>query len=194
MGHAKQVVIIEHRYLIRAGLEHFISEIPGLQVTKLFEGNEKKLIEKIKYKNPDLVIVNINSIIDNLLVFLNEIEKNSTIIGLANRSTNKNIISHFRYVIYQNDDKQTMQKILKKSVGLTYSLKNENVLSIREITILKYIVSGFTNRQIANELFLSIHTVITHRKNINRKLGIKTVSGLTVYAFMNHLVTLPHTD
>jgi DNA-binding NarL/FixJ family response regulator len=49
---------------------------------------------------------------------------------------------------------------------------------------------GLTNRQIADKLFLSAHTVMTHRKNISSKLGIKSVSGLTVYAIVNNIITI----
>jgi len=49
---------------------------------------------------------------------------------------------------------------------------------------------GLTNQEIADKLFLSVHTVMTHRKKITRKLGIKTVSGLTVFALMNKLVDI----
>ena len=47
-----------------------------------------------------------------------------------------------------------------------------------------------TNKEVANELFISTHTVISHRKNITRKLGIKTVSGLTVYAILNQIISM----
>ena len=46
------------------------------------------------------------------------------------------------------------------------------------------------NKEIADHLNISIHTVISHRKNITRKTGIKTVSGLTVYALLNDLVDI----
>ena len=49
---------------------------------------------------------------------------------------------------------------------------------------------GFANKEIADKLFISIHTVISHRKNITEKLGIKSISGLTVYAIMNNLLDL----
>lgn len=61
-------------------------------------------------------------------------------------------------------------------------------LTERELNVLKLVASGKTNKEIAEELFLSPHTVITHRKNITRKLGIYTVSGLTVYALINKLI------
>ena len=62
------------------------------------------------------------------------------------------------------------------------------VLSDREIEVLKAVALGFSNKEIADQLCISINTVITHRKNITSKLGIKTISGLTVYALLNHLI------
>jgi DNA-binding NarL/FixJ family response regulator len=63
-------------------------------------------------------------------------------------------------------------------------------LTQREVTIVRLVSKGLTNKQIAQELFLSTHTVTTHRKNITSKLGIKSVSGLTVYAIVNNIITI----
>lgn len=63
-------------------------------------------------------------------------------------------------------------------------------LTDREKDVLQKVALGKTNKEVANELFISTHTVISHRKNITRKLGIKTVSGLTVYAILNQLIKL----
>jgi ATP-dependent Lon protease len=52
------------------------------------------------------------------------------------------------------------------------------------------VVKGLTNREIAEQLYLSAHTVITHRRNIARKLQIHSASGLTVYAIVNKLIEL----
>jgi len=61
-------------------------------------------------------------------------------------------------------------------------------LSSREIEILVGVAQGLINKEIAAKYNLSIHTVITHRKNIARKTGIKTIAGLTAYAILNNLV------
>ena len=58
-------------------------------------------------------------------------------------------------------------------------------LSAREIEVLKLITKGLINKEIADRLGISLTTVISHRKNITEKLGIKSVSGLTIYAVMN---------
>ena len=63
-------------------------------------------------------------------------------------------------------------------------------LSEREINVLQQIVKGYTNKEIADHLSISLNTVLTHRKNITAKLGIKTVSGLTFYAMMNGIVSV----
>lgn len=63
-------------------------------------------------------------------------------------------------------------------------------LSLREREIIVGVVRGLTNKQIAEQLFLSPHTVITHRRNIASKLQIHSAAGLTVYAIVNHLVEL----
>ena len=63
-------------------------------------------------------------------------------------------------------------------------------LSSREKEIVVCVVKGMTNREIADHLFLSTHTVITHRRNIARKLQIHSASGLTIYAIVNKLVEL----
>ena len=63
-------------------------------------------------------------------------------------------------------------------------------LSVREREILVCVAKGMLNKEIADHFNISIHTVITHRKNITRKTGIKTVAGLTVYALMNGLIEM----
>ena len=66
----------------------------------------------------------------------------------------------------------------------------EDTLSEREKDIVRCIVRGLTNKEVAEELFISTNTVQTHRKNIARKLSIHSVAGLTIYAIANGLVAL----
>ena len=61
-------------------------------------------------------------------------------------------------------------------------------LSAREIEVLVLITKGLINKEIADKLNIGLTTVITHRKNITEKLGIKSVSDLTIYAVMNGYV------
>lgn len=63
-------------------------------------------------------------------------------------------------------------------------------LSSREIDVLIQIVKGLSNKEIADALCLSTHTVMSHRKNIVRKLNIHSTAGLTIYAIVNGIVNL----
>ncbi len=65
----------------------------------------------------------------------------------------------------------------------------DNFLTNREIEILKLIVQGYMNKEIAEKLNISLNTVLSHRKNIISKTGIKTISGLTFYAIFNGYVS-----
>jgi regulator of cell morphogenesis and NO signaling len=70
--------------------------------------------------------------------------------------------------------------------------KQEEVeaLSDRERDVLVEIVKGLSNKEIADSLCISVHTVITHRKNITRKLNIHSTAGLTIYAIVNGLIKI----
>lgn len=65
-----------------------------------------------------------------------------------------------------------------------------NALSERERDVLIQVVNGLSNKEIADRLFISIHTVMTHRKNITRKLNIHSTAGLTIYAIVNKLINI----
>lgn len=67
---------------------------------------------------------------------------------------------------------------------------NSNVLSDRERDVVVSIVNGMSNKVIADHLNISLNTVITHRRNIARKLQIHSAAGLTIYAIVNKLVDL----
>jgi len=63
-------------------------------------------------------------------------------------------------------------------------------LSEREIDVLKLLVTGNSNKEIADKLNISAHTVISHRKNISFKTGIKSLSGLTIYAVIKNFISI----
>jgi DNA-binding NarL/FixJ family response regulator len=66
----------------------------------------------------------------------------------------------------------------------------QKILSDREIEVMSLIVQGYINKEIADKLNISLSTVITHRKNIMDKLGVKSVSALTIYAVMHGYVDI----
>lgn len=105
-----------------------------------------------------------------------------------------NVISSFNEVIEPEDNEKSILQKLDKQISSWQKQhipdKQIKEISRREKDVLRLVALGFTNKEIAERLFISSHTVITHRKNITAKLGIKTIAGLTVYAVINKLITL----
>lgn len=69
-------------------------------------------------------------------------------------------------------------------------VKSKPLLTKREVEVLTKVAQGFINKEIADQMNIGLTTVISHRKNITEKLGIKSVSGLTIYAVMNGYVDI----
>ena len=89
------------------------------------------------------------------------------------------------------DDLETLSnKIIRLQNIAPDEGDGQETLSQREKEIVICVVKGMTNKEIAEKLFLSIHTVITHRRNISKKLQIHSAAGLTIYAIVNKLVEL----
>jgi len=76
---------------------------------------------------------------------------------------------------------------INKIIG---SQSENEQLSEREKDVVIGVVQGLTNKEIADKLFIAPNTVITHRRNISRKLQIHSTAGLTIYAIVNHLVDI----
>ena len=87
-----------------------------------------------------------------------------------------------------------MRSLLKSEGVQENDYGNENnelsMLSEREKEIIRGVAYGKVNKEIADELCISVHTVATHRRNICTKLGIHSSAGLTIFAIINHLVDL----
>jgi len=188
------VILVGKSFLMKSGIEAFLSEFSSVVVAASFDGTEPGLDTKFQTLKPDIVIINpIEPFIEMkpLLLSLSK-GQGTSIIAVTDVDMPNEIRGKFNEVISTDVDKMELTKVINK-VLVEKGLKSkpeevDHRLSERETDILKHVAFGYTNQEIADKLFLSIHTVTTHRKNITRKLGIKTVSGLTVYALMNKLI------
>ena len=187
------IIIFDKRYIVCKGLATIIKNID----------NSLNIIEIdniIQFQNYIQ-----NTVPDFLFIPIKQIQKIHTQKNISQlQHTQVVVISNKRDKFYGNffiseqlfmfEGKETITTKLEKLFAGINSDNQElvitNELSKRELEIVKHIAEGNTNQQIATQLFISPHTVITHRKNITRKLGIKTVSGLTIYAILNNLISI----
>ena len=117
--------------------------------------------------------------------------ENTQWIGLVYAYYDQSLLSMFDGIITISDSPEmifaTINRLLNNHKD---SGQSQDVISDREIDVLKLLASGLANKEIADKLNISINTVITHRKNISQKTGIKTISGLTIYAVVQKLIPL----
>lgn len=92
--------------------------------------------------------------------------------------------------VKNRQQEETEQKNAVPVLPMEEEKKTQDDLSQREKEIVSCVVKGMSNKEIAEHLFISPHTVITHRKNISRKLQIHSPTLLTVYAIVNKLVDI----
>jgi two-component system, NarL family, response regulator NreC len=179
---------------MRSALAGFIEQQPYAEIVKHITNNFL-LKDQVQHYRPDYAIIDTTLIrLTNKFNVINEFPGTSStrFIALAGAVEHSIANAKFYDVIAYNEEEKS---VLNKTENWVRQLSHSDddrcsslELSRQEKNILKHLALGLTNKEIADKLFISAHTVMTHRKNITRKLGIKTVSGLTVYALMNKLV------
>ena len=113
-------------------------------------------------------------------------------IGIVYSFIDPRIIAGLDEIININDSRSAIISTMRKLLNSANPPDNQQqeVLSDREIDVLKLLVEGNANKEIADKLNISTHTVISHRKNISQKTGIKSVSGLTIYAVVKNIISV----
>lgn len=191
----RKILILEPSVLIAEGLRHVIDNFAGYDVCGIIRNQEGDIWAKIDDFNADLVIAD-PSVFDNRdRAGAHDMIKgiaNAPIMALISTATDAAYASTYDGVIYLSDTSDDIeQKISTVMNAAPAEQRGEGEeLSSREKEILVCVAKGMLNKEIADHFNISIYTVITHRKNITRKTGIKTVAGLTVYALLNNLIDM----
>ena len=188
---SNRVIICEASEMISIGLAEIVDSMAQFDVVSRLD-NPEHLSEKITALDANLLII------DPMLLgfqnkdFLSQLGKehpNVVVIALVSSCLDHTMLTPYNGVIEIND---TRSKIISKMnefvQGETAKNTDDVELSKRETDVLVAVAKGMMNKEIADQMNISIHTVISHRKNITRKTGIKSVSGLTVYALLNNLI------
>lgn len=185
-----RILIAEPSYLLRKGLLHIINQLQYATEVEIV-GSHLGLMEVLRHFSPDVIIINEAM---TITVPMEEIKRHLPdpfkVIHLINAPVAPDSKSQ-QISIY--DSKMVLMDKLGhflKADEEKQSNEESEELTTREKLVLKHVALGQTNKEIASALFISTHTVISHRKNITRKLDIKSVSGLTVYAILNGIIKM----
>lgn len=191
----RKILILEPSVLIAEGLRHVIDNFAGYDVCGIIRNQEGDIWAKIDDFNADLVIAD-PSVFDNRdRAGAHDMIKgiaNAPVMALISTAADAAYSSTYDGTIYLSDTSDDIeQKISTAMKAAPAEQRGEGEeLSSREKEILVCVAKGMLNKEIADHFNISIYTVITHRKNITRKTGIKTVAGLTVYALLNNLIDM----
>ena len=187
MKHHPEIAIIDPNTLSCMGLEALLEEIIPMATIRVFHS-----FGELVDDTPDIYahyFVSAQIYFEHTAFFL---ERRPRAIVLAGGENLPQLSGVPTLNIYQSE-KDLVKSILRMHEHGHHGGKhpqgeptvNSHDLSAREIEVLKLITKGLINKEIAEKLNISLTTVISHRKNITEKLGIKSVAGLTIYAVMN---------
>lgn len=192
-----KIAIAESSAIIRCGLETVLKRLPGLRVQISEITATDCLAEGLRIYKPDILIINPALPGSFSLHHLKE-ECNCPdmkCFALLYNITDPALLRRYddQISVYDSID-ELKHKLERPDTGEIPGEEgtgdDQQALSSREKEIVVCVVKGMTNREIAGRLYLSTHTVMTHRRNIARKLQVHSASGLTVYAIVNKLIEL----
>lgn len=190
-----KIAIAETSVIIRSGLALVLKRIQGLKILPIEVVTPESLSDCMRLHKPDILIINPSfpGFFD-IRKFKEEAQDLSIkCVALLCSVGDNSLLRNYDDTFTLYDDPEVLREKLNKLLNVTEQEEEgtgQDVLSTREKEIITCVVKGMTNKEIADSLFLSAHTVITHRRNIARKLQIHSPAGLTIYAIVNKLVEL----
>lgn len=191
-----RVAIAEQSDIMRNGLLTLLKRSQTIRIQPVELFSQESLQDLMHTQPPDILIINPH--------FMNFFD----VIRFRNDNKGKHIIIIAFVCMLLETEKLTgydekisvldpasniynkINLLLKHQPSDDMEFQEQGNLSSREKDIVIGVVHGLTNKEIADRLFISVNTVITHRRNISRKLQIHSPAGLTIYAITNKLVEM----
>lgn len=188
-----RIAIAESSVVIRTGMSYALKRLPNVKVQPIELASAEALRDCLRTQPPHILMVNpsFGDYFDVSQFRTDILGKDVRLVALVSAFTDSTLLSKYDESISIFDTLETIAGKINELQHIELpEEENSESLSQREKEIIVCVVKGMTNKEIAENLYLSIHTVITHRRNISRKLQIHSASGLTIYAIVNKLVEL----
>lgn len=193
MGAPLKITVAEPSVILRNGMLAVLEHTEKFKAEVYEVSDMEQLKAALNWQHPDVLMVNPASLGLYALQQLRKEAGNPQMKCVAVQLTvsDQTTLRSYDEVISIYDDAETIVgKLLKLTVEGEQRDRRQEALSGREKEVIACVVQGMTNKQIADRLCISAHTVITHRRNIAAKLDIHSPAGLTIYAIVNKLVEL----
>lgn len=194
MQHRPHLAIIDSNTLAVLGLKQLLQNVMPIMTIETFNSMAEFLANQPQRFVHYFVAMNI--VLENRAFFVQH--RRQTIVLTLSLDGNAQLSDFHSICINQPEPHlvRSLLMLLQHAHGGGHNLPEmpqilqQKILSDREIEVMALIVQGYINKEIADRLNIGLATVITHRKNIMDKLGMKSVSALTIYAVMHGYVDI----
>lgn len=184
------IAVIGLTNLERIGIRKVASEIPGAE---LHDCRSLHILQESNFM-PDAFVVDAETFLLNPAYFMPRRLQTAVVCRYSRKAFAVGDVAADDeaqpVMLFFDSDEPEIRKALESVVESAElcAASAQAEVSAREKEVIREVAAGLTNKEIADRLCISINTVITHRKNISQKLGIKSVSGLSRYALINGLL------
>ncbi len=198
---ATKVLIVDDHPMVADGIRAILESYDDIDVVGTL-CNAQEVVDQVDEIGPDVILMDLNMPqLGGLSATEILLERNADlrIVILSMHNSQEYVSTAMRhgargYILKDVPTEKIYEAILTVMKGETYlctgasgaldpdGASGQDLLTAREQTILLQLAQGKSNKAVARELDISVHTVETHRKNIKRKLGINSTAGLTRYA------------
>lgn len=186
------IAVAESSVIVRSGLVSVLKRLPDMEVEVVEVTSKDGIRHCMEMHTPQILIVNpqLEGWFD-VDAFRQCYKQDVKLVSLLCSMVDSSQLKGYDERVTLFDDMASLEKKITELLNIADEEESDqDALSQREKEIVGCIVRGMTNKEIAEKLFISVHTVMTHRKNITRKLQIHSAAGLTIYAIVNKLVEL----
>lgn len=191
------IAVAESSIIVRSGLITALKRLPTSRVYSVEVTSKAALVNCMQMHSPDILVINPLFEGGIPLQQIRQDYPGVKYVALVVSHLDQSFLADYDGTISIFDNLDTIGRVIgsfdsaaEDTAGEKDGEDMQEALSQREKEIVVCVVKGMTNKEIAEMLFLSIHTVITHRRNISRKLQIHSAAGLTIYAIVNKLIDL----
>ena len=194
MNQRPKIAIVDSNTLASLGLKQLLLNVMPIMTVDTFGS-----FSELESNNPDTYFhyfVAMDIVIRNRQFFINHKQKTIVLTLSLNDSAQ---LTDFHSLYINQPEHELVRALLTlqqhahgggRNLPPMPQILQQKILSDREIEVMSLIVQGYINKEIADQLNIGLSTVITHRKNIMEKLGMKSVSALTIYAVMHGYVDI----
>ncbi len=212
-----KITIADSHFLSRKGLAVLLNEnVDFVLLTEALSTSD--LLNQSKFYKPDLIIIDYTSVnysLEGLQQIVKKYPK-AKLLAITELQSNEIISKGLKigvtsHLLKDCDQDEIIEAIYKTAKGekficgkIANAVLNEKAATVseyscqgmnisdREMEIITLIAEGYSNKEVADKLFLSTHTITTHRKNIMNKLGVNNTAGLVLFAVRENLVSPNH--